>query len=1172
MTAEENKIVDMISGVYERVQNISLMIKNGNADQSVLNALGQMMEAAAEAMQNGLQSDRWTNYYQCLEEGKIPENFEDVIREWSYDIQIWYSQKKKSVGRCPLCGKSVSYLPNNGYFTRQKKTHKFPYWNAGMESISEEKRSCPECGALDRERMMALFIQMLQPAEDERLKVLQIAPAKALEDWLIQQPDIDYESTDLMMEGVTFQSDIQDMKMVSDGTYDLVICSHILEHVKDDRKAMREIRRIMKPEGVCLFLVPLITGLSKTDEEWGLSPEENWKRFGQDDHVRLYAKKDFLDRLTESGFLVHILGKRYFDKEQWTAAGLTDNHFLYVATWKDIGIGVPPYVPNTENKQKLVSVIIPTHNRAYCIERSINSVLNQTYQNLELIVVDDASTDKTSEIIETIDDLRLKYIKLQECKGANHARNVGIQASNGEYIAFNDSDDEWSPDKLAKQMALMELEQSVDDSHIAGVYCGLTRYRNNEIVGVAPILAQQTLDHLNGNLYDYMLTHMFMSTQTVVLKKSVLDEVGYFNENLNRLQDWELFLRISHDFDFRLVQESLVKVYESKDSISKNDQAFIETVLYVKNLHEIWNDILKYNRYVDWIVTMAKQQEFPEAFQKNIMKNLEADKVLSNYQLECVRRALGGHNNQITTVQVIENLTQKCQKLEKEVRDLRTYILSRPETQREAVRWINRDRVDYEIETFRGKGINTESTRETRIIVSLTSYPERMYDVKYTLYSLVRQSLKPDCIVLWLANEEFPNHEDDISPRLLELMRRWGVTVRWCSNIGSYKKLVPALREFPNDILVTADDDIYYGSEWLRGLVSAWEEKPDYICAYRAHRIQIDTNGEILPYQSWMERKNEVLNTASYLNFLTGGEGALYFPGALDARATDETLFKELASGSDDIWFWAMAVLNHTAVYVPESDYFDVVSTNLDRELGLNGDRRLMTTNVSQNNNDESIKKVLAHFPELYDRLAEESKADQFKSAEYWEKRYQSGGASGAGSYHRLAEFKAKILNQFVKEYNIDTVVEWGCGDGNQLKLANYKNYIGYDVSPKAVEICRGIFKDESKKFQVCTDETQVDSPAELALSLDVIYHLVEDDVFEHYMRRLFDSSKRFVCIYSSNFDQRSAAHVRNRRFTDWIEENEKDWRQIKYVRNQYPYDENDPNNTSWSDFYFYEK
>ena len=137
-------------------------------------------------------------------------------------------------------------------------------------------------------------------------------------------------------------------------------------------------------------------------------------------------------------------------------------------------------------------------------------------------------------------------------------------------------------------------------------------------------------------------------------------------------------------------------------------------------------------------------------------------------------------------------------------------------------------------------------------------------------------------------------------------------------------------------------------------------------------------------------------------------------------------------------------------------------------------------------------------------------------SASYWNKRYLSGGNSGVGSYGKFAEFKAGVLNDFVRENSVKSVIEYGCGDGNQLKRADYPQYIGFDVSPAAIAKCRSLFADDcTKQFRLVSE--YAGDTAELTLSLDVIYHLVEDDVFDSYMRRLFGSATRFVIIYLSN-------------------------------------------------------
>lgn len=192
-----------------------------------------------------------------------------------------------------------------------------------------------------------------------------------------------------------------------------------------------------------------------------------------------------------------------------------------------------------------------------------------------------------------------------------------------------------------------------------------------------------------------------------------------------------------------------------------------------------------------------------------------------------------------------------------------------------------------------------------------------------------------------------------------------------------------------------------------------------------------------------------------------------------------------------------------------------------------------------------------------------------FSSKKYWSERYGSGNNSGPGSYGHLAEFKAEILNNFTKKNDIQSVIEFGCGDGNQLLLTKYKSYTGIDISDKAIEICKGKFaNDNSKNFILLEDYKS--QTADLAISLDVIFHLVEDRVFEDYMKRLFGASNKFVIIYSSDTDELGpAAHVRHRKFTRWIEENHPNWELLEKILNRYPYN-GDYTATSFCDFYIY--
>lgn len=194
----------------------------------------------------------------------------------------------------------------------------------------------------------------------------------------------------------------------------------------------------------------------------------------------------------------------------------------------------------------------------------------------------------------------------------------------------------------------------------------------------------------------------------------------------------------------------------------------------------------------------------------------------------------------------------------------------------------------------------------------------------------------------------------------------------------------------------------------------------------------------------------------------------------------------------------------------------------------------------------------------------------------YWELRYRKGGNSGAGSYNHLARWKADIINQFISQNRIECVIELGCGDGNQLSLFNCKKYIGLDVSATAISLCKNKFQsDITKSFFFYNPIYFVDNhklfTAELALSLDVIYHLIEEEMYHAYMQTLFSVANKYVIIYSSNREGTANYHVRERRFTDWVNKYACNWKLIQKIENPYPYNPDDPSNTSISDFYIFE-
>lgn len=206
-------------------------------------------------------------------------------------------------------------------------------------------------------------------------------------------------------------------------------------------------------------------------------------------------------------------------------------------------------------------------------------------------------------------------------------------------------------------------------------------------------------------------------------------------------------------------------------------------------------------------------------------------------------------------------------------------------------------------------------------------------------------------------------------------------------------------------------------------------------------------------------------------------------------------------------------------------------------------------------------------------------KLDFSGSAKYWEERYRADGDSGAGSYGRLAEFKARTLNEFVDKHKVKSVVEWGCGDGAQLALAKYPQYLGMDVAKGAIALCQTKFKNDATKSFIWYDSEHFHDPArfiaaDMSMSLDVIFHLIEDEVFEGYMQQLFSSAKKYVVVYSSNYADpgTKAVHVKHRHFTKWVDKHAKQWTLLKKIDNDYPFDASDPSNTSFADFYFFKR
>lgn len=234
---------------------------------------------------------------------------------------------------CPVCQQQIrEFVPYNNFeryidsLTQVSAFH--------METFNFQQYWCSNCKANDRDRLYAMYFrkEFAKLDKAKKYRFIDFAPETgSLANYIKSQPFLDYRSADLFMPNVDDTVDLQDMKIYADNSVDYFICSHMLEHVPDDRKAMSELYRILKPGGKGIAMVPI--DLARTDvfEDPNITNEnDRWKYFGQNDHVRLYSKQGFLQRLKDTGFKIQELDKNYFGAEAFSKAGIYHRSVLYI--------------------------------------------------------------------------------------------------------------------------------------------------------------------------------------------------------------------------------------------------------------------------------------------------------------------------------------------------------------------------------------------------------------------------------------------------------------------------------------------------------------------------------------------------------------------------------------------------------------------------------------------------------------------------------------------------------------------------------------------------------------------------------------------------------------------------------------------------------------------------
>ena len=519
---------------------------------------------------------------------------------------------------------------------------------------------------------------------------------------------------------------------------------------------------------------------------------------------------------------------------------------LYYHVKSDLlGDHIDPVFPCT------VSFIIPVYNTEKYLDECLASICGQTYRDIEIICVDDKSTDNSLSILESWAerDSRIKVIAQKENTHQGGARNTALDIARGKYVWFIDSDDIIDTDAVDFLVKKMESLSDVDlISFNADAFRVINGTKQKTAKGVItrkwpknrklylPKNADKIPALIDGTCYTFFARRSFIDSYR--FRPHIFFEDACFT--FSALTAPGAFYELEYSPYHRRIREDS----STNQNTGLSDKCLMDRIVALQDISAVINDRkLPPDHFgVKWFKSWAKYSI--KQYWARGLHDLQTDARIHHLQTEW-------------------NLFDNDIPLE-----LLNFYKREP------------------------------------LIVSLTSYPPRIEAVHLVIETLLKQTFRPDKLILWLSEEEFPNREKDLPKKLLQQTMR-GLEIEWCEDIKSYKKLIPALKAYPDAVIVTADDDIYYHQEWLERLYRAYINNPDCIHAHRITKFYLDENDEF----AIVAGGQDYWKLPSYLNKLVGVGGVLYPPHCFHPDVLDESKFMELAPTSDDIWFWLMAAL-----------------------------------------------------------------------------------------------------------------------------------------------------------------------------------------------------------------------------------------------------------------------
>ncbi len=625
----------------------------------------------------------------------------------------------------------------------------------------------------------------------------------------------------------------------------------------------------------------------------------------------------------------------------------------------------------------VVSICCTTFNHERFIAETIEGFLQQkTTFPVEIIIHNDASTDKTTEIIK---ELSNKYPKIiihicqQENQYSQGKRMFPFifPHAKAPYIAMCEGDDKWTDtNKLQRQVDflashpdyILTADNSIWHDTFKNTKTPFSDLPERDI-SLLELLGKRSFATASvlfrnepGNIYDgkvggdvLMWCHMakrgkiryFPLISSIYLRHSGGVTEGDKTQWAKRMIRWNTALEEQHPE----INDSVFKhrnMINFKDAINQLYKAgnYYAALLTADELAKATNSPEYYDHelrvHFNQLLTSDHKQHEESKKQLNNLKESRSYKIGSTATMPIIKA-------QRLLIRIINESPFKNLNYKRALKKRGVIFIDKQAIRKSYKKLIPLRKAD--------------DTEKPKIIVSLTSFPERIPDIFYTIYSLLNQHLQPDMLILWLGEDQFPNKERDLPSGLLQL-QGYGLTIRWRKDIKSFTKLIYALKEHPDDVIITADDDIYYPEEWLSLLHASYLNSPQDIHCHRAHRLTFDNTGHLLSYNDWQKCVKQ--SKASNLNFFTGVGGVLYPPKTLHNDIQNEYLFSSLCPTADDIWFWAMATLNHTKIQVVENNINQLTHVNPEVEYQITDGFTL--NKINHLGNDLQLNAIFEHY------------------------------------------------------------------------------------------------------------------------------------------------------------------------------------------------------------------